>query len=222
MPEKRSICPEEQRIFDGLLFCPNTPELKALKQRAHRLSAEYSRTPETDVEARRALLAQILGEAPEGCGILGPVFFHYGVHTRIGRRFFSNCNLTIQDDALVTIGDDNNFGPNVTIATPLHPFVVSERRQMLNPQGEPARVCYAKPVTLGNDVWLCANVTICGGVTIGDGCVIGAGSVVTRDIPAHSFAAGVPCRVIRPITAQDSMALKPEILGGYSPIPEEE
>ena len=80
------------------------------------------------------------------------------------------------------------------------------------PKGELKTLCYAKPVTIGNNVWLAANVTVCGGVTIGDGCVIGAGSVVTRDIPANSFAAGVPCKVIRPITDDDSMRFKPEIL----------
>lgn len=56
------------------------------------------------------------------------------------------------------------------------------------------------------------RVTVCPGVTVGDGCVIGAGSVVTRDIPANSFAAGVPCRVIRPITEADSMKYRPDIL----------
>ena len=44
---------------------------------------------------------------------------------------------------------------------------------------------------------------VCGGVTIGQGSVIGAGSVITRDIPAGVVAAGVPCRVIRPITEAD-------------------
>ena len=51
-----------------------------------------------------------------------------------------------------------------------------------------------------------------GRVTIGDNCVIGAGSVVTRDIPPNSFAAGVPCRVIRTLSDADSMKHKPEIL----------
>ena len=66
------------------------------------------------------------------------------------------------------------------------------------------------------------NVVVCPGVTIGENCVIGAGSVVTRDIPANSFAAGNPCRVIRPITEADSMANKPEVLAGNSVRPKKE
>ena len=69
---------------------------------------------------------------------------------------------------------------------------------------------YAKPVTIGDGVWLASNVVVCGGVTIGDGAVIGAGSVVTRDIPSRVFAAGNPCRVIRPLTAADKMRLPGE------------
>ena len=56
------------------------------------------------------------------------------------------------------------------------------------------------------------------GLHIGDGCVIGAGSVVTRDIPERSFAAGVPCRVIRKLTKRDSVINMPERLGGYTPV----
>ncbi|MBO7092770.1 MAG: hypothetical protein J6W23_13375, partial [Victivallales bacterium] len=84
---------------------------------------------------------------------------------------------------------------------------------MLDKDGNPAHLCYAKPVKIGNDCWFGANVVICPGVTIGDGCVIGAGAVVTRDIPPMSFAAGRPCKVIRPITEADSMANKPDIIG---------
>ena len=62
---------------------------------------------------------------------------------------------------------------------------------------------------------------ICPGVTIGDNCVIGAGSVVTHDIPANSVAVGVPCRVQRTLTAADSMANYPEILGRNKVMPNE-
>ncbi|WP_156820262.1 DapH/DapD/GlmU-related protein [Synechococcus sp. PCC 7336] len=59
---------------------------------------------------------------------------------------------------------------------------------------------FAKPIDIGSDVWVGGGAIVCPGVTIGSKSVIGAGSVVTRDIPAKTFAAGNPCRVIRDIT----------------------
>lgn len=204
---------EEEKIQAGTLFWPGDPELKALKLRSHKLCAAFNRTDEDEAEVRAKLIGQIVAEFGEGSFLQGPIFFHYGCHTRIGKRFFGNYNLTVQDDAAVTIGDDCNFGPNTTIVTPIHPMLPDERFQMYNENGEVRHLCYAKPVTIGNDCWFGANVLVCPGVTIGDGCVIGAGSVVTRDIPPRSFAAGVPCRVIRSITEADSMRFKPDILG---------
>ena len=209
---------EEEKINAGILFCPGDPELKAIKLKAHKLDLDYNNTYEDEVERRAAILAELLGEFGEGSFIQGPIQFHYGVHTRIGKRFFGNFNLTVQDDAAVTIGDDCNFGPGVTIVTPIHPMLPGERNAMQNAKGERKRFCYAKPVKIGNSCWFGANVTVCPGVTVGDNCVIGVGSVVTRDIPANSFAAGVPCRVIREITEQDSMKYKPEILSDNRPL----
>ena len=207
---------EEERIFQGIVFCPGDPELVALKLRTHNLNVDYNNTYEDEYEKRAAILGEILGEMGEGTRIQGPIAFHYGKHTKIGRNFFGNFNLTIQDDGEVTIGDRCNFGPNVTIVTPIHPMVPEERNALLGPDGKPKRLCYAKPVHIGSDVWLGANVVVCPGVTIGDGCVIGAGAVVTRDIPPRTFAVGNPCRVIREITEQDSMAHKPEILADFT------
>ena len=206
---------EEQRIFDGVLFAPGAQELRDIKMRAHNLDADYNKTYEFETEKRAEILKNLLGDFGEGSFIQGPIAFHYGVHTHIGKRFFGNFNLTVQDDAPVTIGDDCNFGPNVTIVTPVHPMLADERKVMVNEKGEEKHVCYAKPVNIGNDCWFGANVVVCPGVTIGDRCVIGAGSVVTHDIPSDSFAAGVPCKVIRPITKEDSMENKPDVLGGY-------
>lgn len=208
---------EEEKIFAGQLFCPGDPGLKAIKLKTHDLNLKYNALPEEDADERAAVLSEIIGSMKSGF-IQGPVFFHYGKHTHIGERFFANFNLTVQDDGEVTIGDNCSFGPNVTIVTPIHPMVASERNGMKNANGEVKMLCYAKPVHIGNDCWLGASVTVCPGVTIGDGCVIGAGSVVTRDIPPRSFAAGVPCRVIREITDADSMVNKPEICGEYTVI----
>lgn len=204
---------EEDKIFKGVLFTPSNPELKKIKRRTHNLCTEYNFLFEDDLEKREALIDQIFASFGEHSYIQGPMYIHYGKHTEIGNYFFGNFNLTIQDDAQVKIGDYCNFGPDVTIVTPVHPMLANERRLVRDKHGVAKLMCYAKPVQIGNDVWLGANVVVCPGVTIGDNCVIGAGSVVVRDIPANSFAAGNPCRVIREVTEKDSMKNKPEILG---------
>ena len=203
---------EEEKIKAGILFCPGDPELVAIKRKTHDLNVDYNQTHEGETEKRRAILEEILGGIGEKCSMQGPIFFHYGKHTKVGERFFANFNFTVQDDAEVTIGDDVNMGPGVTIVTPVHPMLPDERNAMRTASGEIKRLCYAKPVHIGNNEWFGANVTVCPGVTIGDNCVIGAGSVVTRDIPANSFAAGVPCRVIRTLSEADSMVHMPEVL----------
>ena len=97
------------------------------------------------------------------------------------------------------------IGPNVTLATPMHPFLPEERNSRKREDGSFYNLEQEKPITIKDNCWLASNVVVCGGVTIGEGCVIGAGSVVTRDIPPYSLAAGNPCRVIRKITEKYHM-----------------
>ena len=114
----------------------------------------------------------------------------YNSHTRVGRAFYANHNLVILDAAPVTIGDHVFIGPNCCISTAGHPFDVAQRNAGLE---------YAKPVTIGNNVWIGMGVQICPGVTIGDNAVIAAGSVVTEDIPAGMLAIGVPCKAVKQV-----------------------
>ena len=91
-------------------------------------------------------------------------------------------------------GDNVFLAPHVSIYTAGHPIDAEVRN---------TEVEYARQVTIGSNVWIGGNVVINPGVTIGDDVVIGSGSVVTKDIPSHVIAAGVPCRVIREITEKD-------------------
>ena len=203
---------EYQKLKAGVLFFPGDTELKAIKLKAHKLNIDYNSLYEDETEKRNAILAKLLGCLGQNSFLQGPITFHYGVHTKIGDRVFINFNFTVQDDAEVTIGNDCNFGPNVTIVTPVHPMLPDERKAIACADGTVRRLCYAKPVKIGNDCWFGANVVVCPGVTVGDNCVIGAGSVITKDIPSCSFAAGNPCRVIRELSETDSMIHKPDIL----------
>ena len=198
---------------EGQLFSPAEEWRGKIKKKAHALNQKFNALTEDQPEERKEVLKELLGELNEGVSFNGPIRFHYGIHTKIGKNTFFNFNFTCQDDGAVTIGECCDFGPNVTIVTPLHPMLSDERRRLMCPDGTAKRLCWAKPVVIGDGCWICANVTILPGVTNGENCVIGAGSVVTRSIPANSFAAGNPCRVIRTLTEDDTMENKPDILG---------
>ncbi len=86
------------------------------------------------------------------------------------------------------------LAPHVSIYTAGHPIDKDVRSLELE---------YAKPVIIGDDVWIGGNVVINPGVTIGNDVVIASGSVVVKDIPSHVVAGGNPCRVIREITEAD-------------------
>lgn len=88
---------------------------------------------------------------------------------------FVNYGCIFFDVGLITIDDNCQIGPAVQIYTADHPCDPELRRSGLES---------ARPVTIGNNVW------------IGDDAIIGAGSVVTRDLPTGATAAGNPARAV--------------------------
>ncbi len=117
-----------------------------------------------------------------------------GRHVHFGKGVYANYNLTLVDDADIYVGDCTMIGPNVTIVTAGHPIQPGLREKVYE---------FNIPVRIGRNVWVGAGAVLLPGVSVGDNSVIGAGSVVTRDIPANVVAAGVPCRVLRPIGERD-------------------
>lgn len=202
---------EKEKMLAGKIYNPSDKELAALRLQAHKLSKMYNDTFEDEEEKREQILKELVPNRKKGVFLQGPVQFDYGVFTSIGKNFYANFNFTVLDCCPVKIGDNVMIGPNVSIMTPVHPLRYQDRNLKEKADGTLYDDEYAKPITIGDNCWIASCVTVTGGVTIGNGCVIGAGSVVTRDIPANSFAAGNPCRVIREITEADAIALIKEL-----------
>jgi len=179
-----------ERMLAGDLYIADDPENARLAQRAVRLADAYHRAAVEDEAAARPLLEELVGTLGVDAFVKPPLFVDYGENIHIGARTFVNYNLTALDVATITIGDDCQIGPNVQLLTPTHPVDPQPRRDKLEA---------ARPITIGDNVWLGGGVIVCPGVTIGDDSVIGAGAVVTRDIPSGVVAVGNPARVVRRI-----------------------
>ena len=99
----------------------------------------------------------------------------------------------VLDCAKVTFGSNVFIGPNCGLYTASHPLDAERRVKGLET---------ARPITVGDNVWIGGGVTVLPGVTIGEGSVIGAGSVVTKSIPPNVVAFGAPCRVMGKINRE--------------------
>jgi maltose O-acetyltransferase len=199
---------ELEKMNAGMIYDPSNELLLNARKKAHKLCTQYNATYEDD-PLREKILDDLMGEgASKKVFFQGPIYCDYGFNIKAGNNIYANFNLTVLDVCPVTIEDNVFMGPNVSIVTPVHPFLAKERALYKREDGVVTDKEYGKPITIKHDCWIASNVTICGGVTIGECCVIGAGSVVTRDIPPHSLAAGNPAKVIRQITEKDSIYLK--------------
>lgn len=194
-----------KNMLAGKPYRPDTEELGHFSSLAHRLSRDYNLTTDEDKLERKAIIDRLFPDHGEGVYLQGPIEVDYGRFTKLGDHFYANFNLTILDTCPITIGDNVMCGPNVTLATPLHPLLPEQRNPRMQADGKMADIEYGAPIKVGNNCWLASNVTVCAGVTIGDNCVIGAGAVVTHDIPDNSLAVGVPAKVIRKITEKDHL-----------------
>ena len=190
-----------ERMANCKLFTdedPNCPEeaaeLAAMRQRGKTLCWEINRLHPLELEKRAQLLGQLFGKMGKNVWLEPPIYASYGSNVTVGDNTYFNFGTTLVDDYRITIGSNVLFAPNVSVAVTCHPMHPDLRRN-----GE----MYALPVTIEDWVWIGMGAIICPGVTIGEGSVIGAGSVVTRDVPPYVFAAGNPCRVIRPLTDHD-------------------
>ena len=180
---------EKEKMLNGELYDANYDEaLIAERQAVKELCYDYNNLRPSQVEERKELMKKILQTDRDDFWIEQPFVCDYGYNIEVGKNFYTNHNVVILDAAKVKFGDNVFIAPNCGFYTAGHPIDAESRNAGLE---------YAKPIEVGNDVWIGGNVVVLPGVKIGSNVVIGAGSVVTKDIPSNSVAVGNPCKVIK-------------------------
>jgi maltose O-acetyltransferase len=184
----------KERMLRGELYIADDDDLAADFARAQELLERYNRTAHAEQDERDGILRELIGHVGDGVDIRPPFHCEYGTRVSIGAGTFLNYDCLMLDVAPITIGAACQVASRVQFLTATHPI-----------DPEPRRIGWesAKPITLGDNVWLSGGVIVCPGVTIGDDTVVGAGAVVARDLPAGVVAAGVPARVLRGIGDRD-------------------
>ena len=178
---------EKEKVKNGLMYNPNyDKELIEERMYAKDICYEYNKTRPSEIETRRNIIEKLLGKTEKNFLIEQPFVCDYGYNIEIAENFYANHNLVILDAAKVEFGENVFIAPNCGFYTAGHPINIEERNKGIE---------YAKPIKIGNNVWIGGNTVVLPGVTIGDNVTIGAGSVVTKDIPSNVIAFGNPCRV---------------------------
>ena len=180
---------EKEKMLAGKLYDANyNIYLEKEREQAKDLCYEFNNLKPSNRKKQISILKKLLGKTKETFRIEQPFMCDYGYNIEIGENFYSNHNLIILDANKVLFGDNVFIAPNCSFYTAGHPLDYEMRNKGLE---------YAKPIEVGNNVWIGGNVVVLPGVTIGDNIVIGAGSVVNKDIPSNTVAVGNPCRVIK-------------------------
>ena len=193
MNEKRQqqLQQELAKMMSGRLYHASDNELLLdLLAKCHETCFRYNHLRPSCQADRDRIMRQLLGKTGQRFKIISPFLCDYGFNITIGEDFFANTNLVILDEATVTFGDNVFIAPNCAFYTAEHPLDVKLRN---------AGMQSARPIVVGNNVWIGGNVSVMPGVTIGHNVVIGAGSVVVNDVPDNVLAVGNPCRVVRVI-----------------------
>lgn len=154
---------------------------------------QFNNAAYEDEALKTALLTELLGSVGNGISIEHNFHCDLGYNIHVGEHFYAGFNCTILDMVEVRIGDNCLIAPNVGIYTAGHNINPIDRHKS----------GFAKPITIGNNVWIGGHCAIIGGVTIGDNAIIASGSVVTKDVPANTIYAGNPAKKLRDIVVEE-------------------
>lgn len=194
-PLKNTPVTEKEKMLNGDFYDSRDRELLEMYHYARKLLKEYNHLDSELTQERDRILTELFDHKGSGVWIEAPFFCDYGKNISIGENTFVNINCMFLDNNKITIGKNGLIAPYVQIYTANHPLKASER--IIETGSDSRYRTFAKPVTIGDKVWIGGNSVIFPGVTIGNNVTIGAGSVVTKNIPNNVLAYGNPCEIKR-------------------------
>ena len=178
-----------EKLKNGEAVDMHSPEYRPVVEELHRTykALHHLNSAEPLSEQQSDALNELFdGNVPEGLGLFTPVQIDFPKQMTFGNHVFINHSFTAMSIGGITIGNNVQIGPHVTIVTDNHDLY---DRYVLR----------CRSVVLEDNVWVGAGASIMPGVRVGKNAVIAGGAVVTKDVPANTIVGGSPAKVIREI-----------------------
>ena len=123
---------------------------------------------------------------------------------RVGRQVHIYPSVEIYFPWNLTIGGWSALGEGVRVynlgpVTIVSRVTISQRAHLCagtHDFRDPAMPLLKPPITIADQVWVCAEAFVGPGVTVGEGAVVGARAVVVKDVAPWTIMAGNPAREI--------------------------
>lgn len=178
---------EREKMSAGEWYRCVDPELDAMRDRARAAVHAHNTMAPSMRGAMAPALAALLGGVGEGAFVEAPFHCAYGFNLFLSDHVYLNAGCVFLDTAKVVIGARTMLGPAVQI------YCADHHR---DPALRAAGLEIARPVMIGEDVWIGGGAIILPGVSVGDRAIVGAGAVVTKDVSAGGRVVGNPARPV--------------------------
>lgn len=177
-----------ERLRKGHIISSQDPQAYKMRKASFatkKLVMQMNNT--SDPTEIRNLLSQIIANPiAESTVVFTPLYINYGKHTKIGKNVFINFDCVFLDLGGITIEDNVQIAPKVSLLSEGHPTAISDRQSLV-----PGHILIKK------NAWIGANATILPGVTVGENSIVAAGAVVSKDVPDNTIVGGIPAKVIK-------------------------
>lgn len=134
---------------------------------------------------RRRLLRAFGAKVGQNVNIYPSALIYYPWNLEIGEDSAIGEWALVYNLGPVTIGSRTTISQRVHLCAGTHDYQ------------DPAMPLIKPPITIGDEVWVCADAFVGPGVTASDRAIVAAASVVVKDVDAWQVVGGNPAKLIK-------------------------